>query len=97
MTTAGAIQAFVAVAMYLRFTHAISYRRLSRLLAEVFGLAISGGALDAAFQRAMPCLGAEVGAILARLRRARVVCSTRPPCGSMASPTGTGCSRTARW
>ncbi len=65
----------VALAMYLRFTHAISYCRLSRLLLELFGLAISEGALDAAFQRAMPCFGAEVGAILARLRRARVVCS----------------------
>jgi transposase len=65
----------VALALYLRFTHAISYRRLSRLLLELFGLAISEGALDAAFQRAKPCLDAEVGAILARLRRARVVCS----------------------
>jgi transposase len=65
----------VALAIYLRFTHAISYRRLSRLMAELFSLAISEGALDAAFRRAMPCLDAEVGAILARLRRARVVCS----------------------
>ena len=65
----------VALALYLRFTHAISYRRLSRLMLELFGLAISEGALDAAFQRAKPRLDAEVGAILARLRRARVVCS----------------------
>jgi transposase len=65
----------VALAIYLRFTHAISYRRLSRLMAELFGLAISEGALDAAFRRAMPCFDAEVGAILARLRRSRVVCS----------------------
>jgi len=65
----------IALAIYLRFTHAISYRRLSRLLAEVFDLAISEGALDAAFQRTMPCFDAEVGAILARLRLARVVCS----------------------
>lgn len=65
----------VALAIYLRFTHAISYRRLSRLMAELFELAISEGALDAAFHRAMPCFDAEVGAILARLRRARVVCS----------------------
>ena len=65
----------VALAIYLRFTHAISYRRLSRLMAELFDLAISEGALDAAFRRAMPCFDAEVGAILARLRRARVVCS----------------------
>ncbi len=61
--------------MYLRFTHAISYQRLSRVMLELFGLAISEGALDAAFQRARPDLDAEVGAILARLRRARVVCS----------------------
>lgn len=63
----------VTLAMYLRFTHAISYRRLSRLLLELFALHISEGALDAAFRRAMPRLDAEVSAILARLRRARVV------------------------
>jgi transposase len=65
----------VALALYLRFTHAISYQRLSRLMLELFGLAISEGALDAAFRRAKPRLDGEVGAILARLRRARVVCS----------------------
>jgi transposase len=63
----------VALAIYLRFTHAISCRRLCRLMAELFGLAISEGAPDAAFRRARPCFDAEVGAILARLRRARVV------------------------
>lgn len=65
----------VSLAIYLRFTHAISYRRLTRLMAELFGLTISQGALDAAFRRAMPCFDAEVGTILARLRRARVVYS----------------------
>jgi transposase len=65
----------VALALYLRFTHAISYRRLSRLMLELFALSISEGALDAAFQRARPFMDAEVGAILSRLRRARVVCS----------------------
>jgi transposase len=65
----------VALAMYLRFVHHVSYRRLSRLLLELFGLAISEGALDAAFQRGKPHLDAETAAILARLRRARVVCS----------------------
>jgi hypothetical protein len=40
-------------------------------MAELFGLAISEGALDAAFRRAMPRMDAEVGAILARLRRTR--------------------------
>ena len=65
----------VALAIYLRVTHAISYQRLTRLMLELFGLVISEGALDAAFRRNAPCLDAEVAAILARLRRARVVCS----------------------
>src|SRR5215210_1021114 len=63
----------VALAMYLRFVHHVSYRRLSRLLRELFGLGISEGALDAAFQRGKPRFDAETAAILARLRRARVV------------------------
>ncbi len=65
----------VALAMYLRFVLAISYQRLSRLLGELFGLTISEGALDAAFRRGKPHFDADVAAILARLRRARVVCS----------------------
>jgi transposase len=65
----------VAVAMYLRFVHAVSYRRLSRLLLELFGLGISEGALDAAFRRGKPQFDADVANILARLRRARVICS----------------------
>jgi len=65
----------VALALYLRVVHAVSYRRLSRLLLELFGLAISEGALDAAFRRSKPRFDAEVAAILGRLRRARVVCS----------------------
>src|SRR5215218_10557959 len=60
---------------YLRFVHHVSYRRLGRLLLELFGLGISEGALDAAFQRGKPCFGAATAAVLARLRRARVVCS----------------------
>jgi len=65
----------VALAMYLRFVHAISYQRLSRLLMELFGLAISEGALDAAFRRGKLHFDADVAAILVRLRRARVICS----------------------
>jgi transposase len=65
----------VALAMYLRFVHAVSYKRLSRLMLEVFGLAMSQGALDGAFRRCKPRLDADVAAILARLRRARVVYS----------------------
>jgi transposase len=63
----------VALAMYLRFVHAVSYQRLSRLLLELYALRISEGALDAAFRRARPRFDATVAAILARLRRARVI------------------------
>jgi len=65
----------VALAMYLRFVHAVSYRRLSRLLLDLYGLAISEGALDTAFRRGKPRFDAAVARILARLRRSRVVCS----------------------
>src|SRR3954453_4347096 len=63
----------VALAMYLRFAHHVSYRRLTQLMLELFGLAISEGALDAGLRRANPGFDAETAAILARLRRARVV------------------------
>src|SRR3954464_14262914 len=63
----------LAQALFLRFTHAISYRRLTRLFLHLFALPISEGALDAMFRRAKPRLDDEVAAILARLRRARVI------------------------
>jgi transposase len=65
----------LAVALYLRFVHAISYKRLTRLFLHLFALEISEGALDAAFRRAKPRFDDEVAAILARLRRCRVICS----------------------
>jgi transposase len=65
----------LAQALYLRFTHAISYQRLTRLFLHLFTLQVSEGALDAMFRRAKPLFEDEVGAILARLRRARVICS----------------------
>jgi transposase len=65
----------MALALYLRFTHAISYQRLSRMFLHLFALRISEGALDAMFQRAKPCFDNEVAAILARLHRSRIVCS----------------------
>ena len=65
----------LAQALYLRFTHAISYRRLSRLFLHLFVLPISEGALDALFRRVKPRFEDQAAAILARLRRARVVCS----------------------
>jgi transposase len=63
----------MALALYLRFSHAISYRRLSQLLLHLYALQISEGALDAMLQRAKPCFDSEVMAILARLRRSRIV------------------------
>jgi len=65
----------VATALYLRFTHAISYQRLRRLFEHLFGLAVSEGALDAMFRRAKPAFDDATTAILARLRRSRIVCS----------------------
>ena len=65
----------VAAAIYLRFVHAISYQRLSRLFRHLFALSVSEGALDGMFRRAKPQFDNEVGAILARLRRSRIVCS----------------------
>src|SRR4051794_15406592 len=65
----------LALALYLCFTHAISYRRLTRLFPHLFALPISEGALDALFRRAKPRFDDAAAATLARLRRARVVCS----------------------
>jgi transposase len=65
----------VALAIYLRFTHAIGYRRLSQLFMHLYALQISEGALDTMLRRAKPCFDNEAGAILARLRRSRIVCS----------------------
>jgi transposase len=65
----------LALAIYLRFTHAINYQRLSRLFLHLFAFRIGEGALDAMLRRAKPCLDNEVAAILARLRRSRIICS----------------------
>src|SRR5713101_6149874 len=43
-----------AMAIYLRYGHAIAYERLSLLFAHLFGLSISEGALANLFQRAQP-------------------------------------------
>jgi transposase len=63
----------LAQALHRRFTHAISYQRLTRLFLHLFALQISEGALDAMLRRAKPRFDDEVAAILARLRRARVI------------------------
>jgi transposase len=63
----------IAAALYLRYVHAISYQRLTRLFWDLFGVAVSEGALDSLFQRAKRHVDREVAAILARLRRSRVI------------------------
>lgn len=64
-----------ALALYLRYSHAIGYQRLSGLFDHLFGLQISEGALANLFQRVKPCFDGQVADILARLRRSRLICS----------------------
>jgi transposase len=64
-----------SLATYLRYTHAISYRRLSALLAQVFGLDISAGGLAHVFQLVKGRLDHRVAEILTRLRSSRLICS----------------------
>jgi transposase len=64
-----------SLATYLRYTHALSYERLSGLLAQVYGVSISEGALANLFQRVKTCLDARVAEILTRLRASRLICS----------------------
>jgi transposase len=64
-----------ALALYLRYQHAIGYQRLSRLFDELYGLEISQGGLANLFQRVKPNFEAQIQAILARLRYSRIFCS----------------------
>ena len=64
-----------SLATYLRYTHAISYERLSALLAQVFGLGISEGGLANLFQTVKGRLDHRVAEILTRLRSSRLICS----------------------
>jgi transposase len=63
------------LATYLRYTHAISYRRLSAFFAEVCRVPISEGALANLFQRVHTRLDDRVAEILTRLRSSRLICS----------------------
>ncbi|KAM3094457.1 IS66 family transposase [Phormidesmis sp. 146-35] len=64
-----------SVATYWRYSHALSYQRLSQMFAEVFGLSISEGGLAQLFARVKTRLDAQVEAILSRLQQSRLVCS----------------------
>jgi transposase len=66
------------LAIYLRYTHAISYERLSALFAQVYGVAISEGALANLFQLGKTRLDHQVEEILTRLRSSQLICSDEP-------------------
>lgn len=59
----------------LRYTQAVSYERLSQLMADFYGLAISEGAIANLLQRVHEQLQTPMAAMLARLRQSRLVCS----------------------
>lgn len=60
---------------YLRYTHAISYRRLSQLLGQVFGLKISEGGIANLLETVKTHLDEPVQEILQRLQKSRLICS----------------------
>jgi hypothetical protein len=61
--------------MYLHHSHHVSFERLSRIMAELFGLSISEGAIGNAFRRLGPSLGTATRAIAEEIRKASVVAS----------------------
>jgi transposase len=58
---------------YLHHHHAVAYDRLARLMAELFGLTISEGAIANALHRSAKPLEAAGAAILEKLRQAAVI------------------------
>ena len=68
-------RSIVALAVYLRYTHAIGFERLAALFGHLFGLEISEGALANLLARAKPLFDGTAKRLRTRLRRARLVCS----------------------
>jgi transposase len=64
-----------SLATYLRYTHAMSYERLSALFAQVYGVAISEGALANLSPLVKIRLDQRVEESLTRLRSSRLICS----------------------
>lgn len=60
---------------YLRYSHALSYERMSQLMDEVFGVQISEGAIANLLSRVREKLKNPVSQILERLQQSRLVCS----------------------
>ncbi len=64
-----------AMVIYLHYVHAIGLERLRALMGEMFGLAISEGALSNILARARSPLAAATTPIAAAVTASRVVCS----------------------
>ena len=64
-----------ALATYYRYTHAISYERLSRMFADLYNLLISEGALANLFQSTKDRIDDRTAEILERIRSSRLICS----------------------
>lgn len=62
-----------ALLLYLHHSHHVGFERLSRMMAELFGLAISEGAIAGAFRRAGTTLSEACRAIKEKLLAARVI------------------------
>jgi transposase len=62
-----------ALVTTLRYTHAISYRRLQRLLGEVFGVEISQGGIANLLKRVKTALQPKRDDILSQIRHATVI------------------------
>ena len=79
-----------ALILHLHITQAVSFERLSRLMAEVFGLWISEGAIANILARTQTPLVAAADTIATVVRASPVVGSDRPPRGFAARPGGSG-------
>lgn len=64
-----------ALAVYLRYCHAIGFERLSALFGDVFGVTISEGALANLFKRVKPRFDDQAGDIARRVVESAIVCS----------------------
>lgn len=64
-----------ALVTTMRYSHGISYGRMSQVLCELFGLEISQGAIANLLKRVKGQLESEVDRILQTLRSSRLVCS----------------------
>lgn len=68
-------RSIAALVVYLHYAHAVSMERLSRLMAEVFGLSISEGSISKILQRARAPMLAVAATIQDTVLASPVVCS----------------------